>query len=111
KVKRSRPLPVWSSLTEYLDYLQLDEPIIGLKHLVRVDSDGPDLKYLCRLCFAEGDLPSITFHVLGRRHRQKYLMTDRPDLVTWDVNSRSQSGKLVRAKAEVVERQDGRGIP
>uniref|UniRef100_A0A8C9RS70 Uncharacterized LOC108933275 n=1 Tax=Scleropages formosus TaxID=113540 RepID=A0A8C9RS70_SCLFO len=113
-LQESRPLPVWSSLTEYLDYLQLDEPIIGLKHLVRVDSDGPDLKYLCRLCFAEGDLPSITFHVLGRRHRTFLLrppMTDRPDLVTWDVNSRSQSGKLVRAKAEVVERQDGRGIP
>lgn len=34
----------------------------------------------------------------------------RPDLVTWDKQSlATQSGKVIRARAEIVERQDGRG--
>lgn len=36
----------------------------------------------------------------------------RPDLVTWDKQSVvSQRGKTIRARAEIVERQDGRGHP
>ncbi|XP_061598515.1 uncharacterized protein si:ch211-13c6.2 isoform X2 [Cololabis saira] len=51
-------------------------------------------------------------HVIGRRHRQKYMETKRPDLVTWDSqNVKTQVGKIIRAKAEVIERQDGRGTP
>ncbi|XP_023673404.2 uncharacterized protein [Paramormyrops kingsleyae] len=109
--RREKPLPKWTSISQYIDYLQLDEPIIGLQHLVEVDSSGPGLRYLCRLCFTEADLPGITNHILSRKHRQKYLVTNRPDLVTWNVNNVNQLGKLVRAKAEVVERQDGRGLP
>lgn len=36
----------------------------------------------------------------------------RPDLVTWDKQSMvTQGGKIIRAKAEIIERQDGRGTP
>ncbi|XP_076610724.1 uncharacterized protein LOC143335308 isoform X2 [Chaetodon auriga] len=51
-------------------------------------------------------------HVIGRKHRQKYVELKRPDLVTWDKQSIiSQGGKIIRARAEIVERQDGRGSP
>ncbi|XP_064201714.1 uncharacterized protein si:ch211-13c6.2 [Anguilla rostrata] len=113
KARRDQSLPVWTSYTHYLDYLQLDEPIIGLKHLVEVETPPGSLgpRYLCRLCRFDADLPDMTNHIIGRKHRQKYLETQRPDLVTWDRSSASQPGKVVRAKAEVAERQDGRGVP
>ena len=39
-------------------------------------------------------------------------MTQRKDLVTWDHStSFNQPAKVIRAKSEVVERQDGRGTP
>ncbi|XP_028286701.1 uncharacterized protein LOC114451907 isoform X2 [Parambassis ranga] len=51
-------------------------------------------------------------HVIGRKHRQKYMSWNRPDLVSWDKTTlNSQGGKAIRAKAEIVERQDGRGKP
>ncbi|XP_061086172.1 uncharacterized protein LOC133120044 [Conger conger] len=113
KARRQPPLPKWTSYTDYLDYLQIDEPIVGLKHLVEVatlpGSLGP--RYLCKPCRYEGDMPDMTNHIIGRKHRQKYLEMRRPDLVTWDKITSFQQGKVVRAKAEVAERQDGRGAP
>ncbi|KAM4550402.1 uncharacterized protein V3H82_019512 isoform 2-T2 [Fundulus diaphanus] len=51
-------------------------------------------------------------HVIGRKHRQKYVELKRPDLVTWDGNTiNTQGGKIMRAKAEIIERQNGRGVP
>ena len=39
-------------------------------------------------------------------------MTQRKDLVTWDNSTIfNQPAKVIRAKSEVVERQDGRGTP
>ncbi|XP_061753110.1 uncharacterized protein si:ch211-13c6.2 isoform X2 [Nerophis ophidion] len=36
----------------------------------------------------------------------------RRDLVTWDANTvAAQGGKLIRTRAEIIERQDGRGHP
>lgn len=48
-------------------------------------------------------------HVIGRKHRQKYVEVKRPDLVTWD--KQTQAGKIIRTRAEIIERQDGRGNP
>ncbi|XP_036411051.1 uncharacterized protein LOC118796333 [Megalops cyprinoides] len=56
-------------------------------------------------------MPDMVSHIVGRKHRQKYLETQRPDLVTWDLNNMAQLGKVIRAKAEVAERQEGRGVP
>ncbi|KAJ8335112.1 hypothetical protein SKAU_G00407510 [Synaphobranchus kaupii] len=113
KARGEPPLPVWNSYTHYLDYLQLDEPIVGLKHLVEVETaeGSGGSRYLCRQCYYEADMPDMTNHIIGRKHRQKYLETHRPDLVTWDKSNASQPGKVVRPKAEVAERQDGRGVP
>ncbi|KAJ8273922.1 hypothetical protein GJAV_G00106970 [Gymnothorax javanicus] len=113
KARQQPPPPEWTNYMDYLDYLQLDEPIVGLKHLVEVDppSGSPGPWYLCRLCHLDTDMPGITNHIIGRKHRQKYLETHRPDLVTWGKTNSSQPGKVVRAKAEVAERQDGRGVP
>ncbi|XP_041102384.1 uncharacterized protein si:ch211-13c6.2 isoform X2 [Polyodon spathula] len=106
KIPKLPRVTQWENLNEYLDYLRLDEPFIGLQHVIEVDP----LKYLCRLCFYEADMPSIVLHLVGRKHRQKYLETSRPDLVVWDVNTPSQLGKTIKAQAEIVERQEGRGI-
>ncbi|XP_058877448.1 uncharacterized protein si:ch211-13c6.2 isoform X3 [Acipenser ruthenus] len=106
KIPKLPRVTKWENLNEYLDYLRLDEPFIGLQHVIEVDP----LKYLCRLCFYEADMPSIALHLVGRKHRQKYLETSRPDLVVWDVNTPSQLGKTIKAQAEVVERQEGRGV-
>ncbi|CAN9504059.1 unnamed protein product [Ophioblennius macclurei] len=54
----------------------------------------------------------MVHHVIGRKHRQKYVETVRADLVTWDRESLStQGGRVIRAKAVIIERQDGRGSP
>ncbi|XP_040909944.1 uncharacterized protein si:ch211-13c6.2 isoform X2 [Toxotes jaculatrix] len=54
----------------------------------------------------------MVHHVIGRKHRQKYVELKRPDLVTWDKQSIiTQGGKIIRARAEIIERQDGRGKP
>lgn len=101
---------------DYLDYLKLDEPIIGLNCLEQMESQQLGngqlrLKYKCKLCSLEADLAAMVSHVVGRKHRQKFLELERPDLVTWDKFNNSQQGKVIRAKAEVVERQEGRGRP
>ncbi|XP_058233747.1 uncharacterized protein si:ch211-13c6.2 isoform X2 [Hemibagrus wyckioides] len=57
------------------------------------------------------DLCDMATHVVGRRHRQKYLERHRPDLVTWEKNSEKQAGVVARAKAAIVEKQEGWGNP
>ncbi|XP_031441627.1 uncharacterized protein si:ch211-13c6.2 isoform X2 [Clupea harengus] len=118
KVETMSPveIPVWESFVDYLDYLKLDEPIIGLSYLEQMEAQTLGngeirLKYKCKLCNLEADLPAMASHVVGRKHRQKFLELQRPDLVTWNKYSINQQGKMVRAKAEVVERQEGRGKP
>lgn len=107
-------IPKFRDISHYLDYLNLDEPIIGLSFLKEIPPDdlqaGP--KYLCNLCTMTSHLPEMVHHLVGRKHRQKYVQTVRPDLVTWDTQSIvTQGGRIIRAKAEIIERQDGRGTP
>ncbi|XP_056335123.1 ribosome-binding protein 1 isoform X2 [Danio aesculapii] len=109
-------MPEWKDIKQYLEYLHLDEPIIGLNSLVQipdhVTEDGKNvLKYKCRLCFVEMDQYSMVTHIVGRKHRQKYLELKRPDLVTWSDSNQKQPGLVARAKAAVVEKQEGWGTP
>lgn len=107
-------LPKFRDISHYLDYLKLDEPIIGLGFLKEIPSNDlqAGIKYVCNLCTMMAFLPEMVHHVIGRKHRQKYVEMIRPDLVTWDTQSvMSQGGRVIRAKAEIIERQDGRGIP
>lgn len=113
KTIRQHIVPNFEDILQYLHYLKLNEPIIGLNYFEEVPStadQGP--RYTCKLCKITSNLPDLVHHVIGRKHRQKYLEVKRPDLVTWDKQTVStQSGKLIRARAEIVERQDGRGTP
>ncbi|XP_016398084.1 uncharacterized protein LOC107731497 isoform X1 [Sinocyclocheilus rhinocerous] len=116
EIPRPPPLPEWTDIREYLEYLNLDEPIIGLNSLVQVPDHVTDdgktvLKYKCRMCVVEMDLYSMVAHIVGRKHRQKYLELKRPDLVTWQDNNQKQPGLVARAKAAVVEKQEGWGKP
>ncbi|XP_043073628.1 uncharacterized protein si:ch211-13c6.2 isoform X2 [Puntigrus tetrazona] len=63
------------------------------------------------MCVVEMDLYSMVAHIVGRKHRQKYLELKRPDLVTWQDNNQKQPGLVARAKAAVVEKQEGWGKP
>lgn len=115
KIPRQQRLPVFDNILQYLEYLKIDEPIVGLSCLEEIPSDTGDLwgiKYSCTLCKVFAYLTEAVQHVIGRKHRQRYLETYRPDLISWDF-SRPQtiSGKIVRARAEVAERQDGQGMP
>ncbi|XP_029298347.1 uncharacterized protein LOC115015314 isoform X2 [Cottoperca gobio] len=54
----------------------------------------------------------MVHHVIGRKHRQRYMELKRPDLATWNKQSiMTHGGKIIRARAEIIERQDGRGTP
>ncbi|KAG7261358.1 hypothetical protein CRUP_022150 [Coryphaenoides rupestris] len=115
---RTEEIPCFEDIVQYLQYLNLDEPIIGLSYLQLVrdldpnDSQDPSPRYFCQLCVQEANLPNMMNHVIGRKHRQKYLMAERKDLVTWDSSTVfNEAAKVIRAKAEVVERQDGCGTP
>ncbi|KAF7664912.1 hypothetical protein LDENG_00160890 [Lucifuga dentata] len=113
---RKHTVPDFVDFGQYLNYLKIDEPIIGLNFLEEVpciSSDPqPGPRYKCKLCDLQANLPNMVHHVIGRKHRQKYLQMKRPDLVNWDTSSMmNRSAKLIRAKAEVVERQDGQGTP
>ncbi|KAM6959165.1 uncharacterized protein FYW47_010585 [Aplochiton taeniatus] len=114
---REHCVPDFKDIKDYLQYLRLNEPIIGLSHLEEVDRSDtsdpqPGPRYICKLCDLEANLPNMANHIVGRRHRQKYLEVKRKDLVTWDSSSMfNQFGKAIRAKAEVVERQEGQGSP
>ncbi|KAG7501037.1 hypothetical protein JOB18_038260 [Solea senegalensis] len=111
---RKRAIPDFKDISEYLDYLKLDEPIIGLHYLEQVTATDPQSgpRYLCKPCHLTANLAEMVHHVIGRKHRQKYVEVQRPDLVTWDKQSlTNQGGKIMRAKAEIIERQDGRGQP
>ncbi|XP_053469044.1 uncharacterized protein si:ch211-13c6.2 isoform X1 [Ictalurus furcatus] len=115
-IPKPAPLPQWTSIKEYLTYLNLNEPIIGLGDLVQEEdffsNDGSSLlRYRCRLCTVQMDLCDMATHVVGRRHRQKYLERHRPDLVTWEKTSEKQAGVVARAKAAIVEKQEGWGNP
>ncbi|XP_034748781.1 uncharacterized protein si:ch211-13c6.2 isoform X2 [Etheostoma cragini] len=94
--------------------MKLDEPIIGLNYLDELPCNdlqaGP--RYTCKLCHQNANLPEMVRHVIGRKHRQKYVELKRPDLVTWNKQSIiTHGGKIIRARAEIIERQDGRGTP
>ncbi|XP_038580876.1 uncharacterized protein si:ch211-13c6.2 isoform X2 [Micropterus salmoides] len=94
--------------------MKLNEPIIGLNYLDEVPCNDPQAgpRYTCRLCHHTANLQEMVRHLIGRKHRQKYVELKRPDLVTWDKQSMvTQGGKIIRAKAEIIERQDGRGTP
>ncbi|XP_073319114.1 uncharacterized protein [Pagrus major] len=105
---------MFEDIIHYLDYMKFEEPIIGLSYLEELPcinpQDGP--RYTCRLCHQTTILTEMVRHVIGRKHRQKYVELKRPDLVTWDKqNIITQGGKIIRARAEIIERQDGRGTP
>ncbi|XP_034016809.1 uncharacterized protein si:ch211-13c6.2 isoform X2 [Thalassophryne amazonica] len=109
-------VPLFDEIKEYIRYLKIDEPIIGLSFLREVPRELTDLqpgpRYLCTLCDMDANMPHMIQHVIGRKHRQKYMQLKRPDLVNWDkTNMSSQPGKSIRARAEIIERQDGQGIP
>ncbi|CAK6949486.1 uncharacterized protein si:ch211-13c6.2 isoform X1 [Scomber scombrus] len=113
---RQHTVPEFEDILQYLEYLKLDEPIIGLNFLDEVPDNVADQnigpRYTCRLCNVTTNLPEMVHHVIGRKHRQKYMQLKRPDLVTWDKQSiMTQGGKIIRARAEIIERQDGRGSP
>ncbi|XP_034456248.1 uncharacterized protein si:ch211-13c6.2 [Hippoglossus hippoglossus] len=111
---RKRSIPDFKDILQYLEYLKLNEPIIGLSYLEEVpcNDEQENLRYLCRLCHLTVNLVESVHHVIGRKHRQKYVEIKRPDLVTWDKQSIIyQAGKIIRTRAEIVERQDGRGNP
>ncbi|XP_055075435.1 uncharacterized protein [Misgurnus anguillicaudatus] len=116
-IPRQPALPQWTDIRDYLKYLDLDEPIIGLDALVQipdlVDDGKSVLKYKCKMCFVEMDLFSMVAHIVGRKHRQKYLELKRPDLVTWHdtETAQTQPGLVAKAKAAVVEKQEGWGTP
>ncbi|XP_053348339.1 uncharacterized protein si:ch211-13c6.2 isoform X2 [Clarias gariepinus] len=115
-IPKPAPLPQWSGIKEYLTYLNLNEPVIGLSDLVQeedfLSNNGKSLpSYRCRLCSVQMDLCEMATHVVGRRHRQRYLERYRPDLVTWEKTSEKQAGVVARAKAAIVEKQEGWGNP
>ncbi|KAL7830422.1 hypothetical protein SRHO_G00315490 [Serrasalmus rhombeus] len=111
------PLPEWTDIKQYLKYLNLDEPIIGLGALVQeedaVTDDGKvQLRYRCKMCAVVMDMCTMVCHIVSRKHRQKYLQLKRPDLVTWQKNSsQKQPGLVAKAKAALVEKQEGWGCP
>lgn len=115
RITRQQTLPEFEDIIQYLDYLNLDEPIIGLDYIVEILDDGNEasgLKYSCRLCSVQAGLSETVHHLIGRKHRRNYLMKKRPDLATWDKQSQILlPAKVIRTKAEVAERQDGRGTP
>ncbi|XP_024862784.1 uncharacterized protein si:ch211-13c6.2 isoform X2 [Kryptolebias marmoratus] len=114
KAVRQHVVPKFKDILEYLEYLNLDEPIIGLNFVEEVPAFDPQLgpKYNCRLCNQAAVIVEMICHVIGRKHRQRYVEVERPDLVTWDSQTvKTQVGKSIRAKAEIIERQDGRGTP
>ncbi|KAK7899122.1 hypothetical protein WMY93_019975 [Mugilogobius chulae] len=115
KITRQQIVPEFDDILQYLEYLKIDEPIIGLDYLVEVpgqSSDFTGLKYNCTLCKVYAFLTEAVQHVIGRKHRQKYLEKNRPDLVNWDPQkNHTLPGKLIRAKAEIAERQGGTGKP
>ncbi|CAG5891723.1 unnamed protein product [Menidia menidia] len=111
---RKHAIPSFKDISQYLDYLKLDEPIIGLDFLDEIPNPDPQTgpKYMCTLCNQSSPLADMVYHVIGRKHRLKYVEQKRPDLVTWDgLTIRNQGGKVMKAKAELIERQDGRGNP
>ncbi|XP_068431753.1 uncharacterized protein si:ch211-13c6.2 isoform X2 [Clinocottus analis] len=94
--------------------MKLNEPIIGLNYLEELPCNDSQagIKYICKLCHQKANLSEMVHHVIGRKHRQKYVELKRPDLVTWNQQSIiTHGGKIVRARAEIIERQDGRGTP
>ncbi|XP_019751559.1 uncharacterized protein LOC109531618 isoform X2 [Hippocampus comes] len=113
---RKQIIPKFDDILQYVDYLNLDEPVIGLNFLEEVPcvnaahaSMGP--RYTCTLCNTTGYPPEMIHHVIGRRHRQKYIESKRPDLVSWDKHLVMQTGKIIRTRAEIIARQDGSGRP
>lgn len=111
-----RPLPEWTDILQYLNYLQLKEPIIGLDSLVQQDDalvDGkPYLKYRCKMCNVESIMCTMVSHIVSRKHRYRYLQLKRPDLLPRiSVKSQKQPGLVARAKAAIAEKQDGWGTP
>uniref|UniRef100_A0A8C4SSD6 Uncharacterized LOC114664027 n=1 Tax=Erpetoichthys calabaricus TaxID=27687 RepID=A0A8C4SSD6_ERPCA len=110
KLRRDYRLPKWENMNDYFDYLQLGEPLIGLQHVAEVDvKPGEVPKFMCRLCFLEAEMADVALHIVGKKHRKKYLETHRPDLVTWGADNTPQLGKIIRAQAELLEQQEGRG--
>ncbi|XP_062266221.1 uncharacterized protein si:ch211-13c6.2 [Platichthys flesus] len=111
---RKRGVLDFKDILQYLEYLKLNEPIIGLSYLEEVpcNDEQENLSYFCRLCHLTVNLVEAVHHVIGRKHRQKYVEIERPDLVTWDKQSViHQAGKIIRTRAEIIERQDGSGTP
>ncbi|KAM8882961.1 uncharacterized protein ACB058_017996 isoform 1-T1 [Synchiropus picturatus] len=111
---RDQRVPIFDDILQYLNYLQLGEPIIGLSVVQQTSVGNAESAtwpiYTCLMCKQNVNLPAMVTHLIGRKHRQKYIKSNWPDMLRGDLDS-SSGTKLIRYKAEIVEQQEGRGCP
>ncbi|XP_059511329.1 uncharacterized protein LOC125464408 isoform X2 [Stegostoma tigrinum] len=101
-----------SLLEQHIRDVGINDPLIGLKYVIEYQTEqSPDPTFFCGLCNCRGGFSSFISHLLGYKHRLNYMGRAYPDALQLDGVKLKQSelNALVKEKAELIEKIDGRG--
>ncbi|XP_069769692.1 uncharacterized protein [Narcine bancroftii] len=101
-----------SVLEQHFRDMDIQDPIIGLNHVIECRTEtSPDPMFFCELCNCQGGFTTFIPHLLGFKHRLRYMNTAYPGVLQFDREKLKQSevNAIVKEKAGLIEKNDGRG--
>ncbi|XP_039593431.1 uncharacterized protein si:ch211-197h24.6 isoform X2 [Polypterus senegalus] len=100
------------SLQQYFKNSSLGEPVVGLQYVVEYRNRNPLIpdKYLCKLCDVRSAQVGMISHITGWKHRFNYLKKKHPEMLPLDnTNAKVKLHPLIKEKAQLLEKKDGKG--
>lgn len=91
--------PNQQSLSDELKRMGSDEPVIGLKHVTEIPSNG-SFSYKCDLCAVSGNASKMADHITSKVHRRNYIKEHKLEEV---------ADKDLEKRAAAIETVHGRG--
>lgn len=87
------------------------EPLVGLKYVVEYVSPVTPTRYVCNLCEAKCDGRTIISHLIGFKHRLRYLKEVRCEIyaeLQLCADDKAEQTELLVKRCWEIEGQDGR---
>ncbi|KAG2465278.1 ERP44 protein, partial [Polypterus senegalus] len=84
----------------------------GLQYVVEYRNRNPLIpdKYLCKLCDVRSAQVGMISHITGWKHRFNYLKKKHPEMLPLDnTNAKVKLHPLIKEKAQLLEKKDGKG--
>nr|XP_008111162.1 PREDICTED: uncharacterized protein LOC103279173 isoform X2 [Anolis carolinensis] len=97
------------SLRDYMKDPNREEPLIGLEYLVEIRFQGKRFPfYECQLCQFTTEMSPMIQHLIGKKHRNYYLLKHHPDKAKKTPDDyKEEKSVFLRRVAREVEKTEG----